>query len=57
MLEEKHNNSDGLWDMPIHSQQNTSFVIPKIHPGLYKHRNNKSYVTSSNTPKRLPSNR
>ena len=58
VLEVKRNHSDGLWDMPIYSQQkNTSFIMPKNHPGLHKHRNNISNFILSNAPKRLPSHK
>ena len=41
----------------ILNNKNTSFIMPKNHPGLYKHRNNESHFISSNAPKRLPSNK
>ena len=57
VLEGKRNHIDGLWDMTIHLQQNHTFIMPKTHPGLYKHIHNKSCVISSNIPKTLHINK
>ena len=58
VLEGKHTHSDGLWDITIHYlQEQLSFILPKTHPGLYGHRNNKLNIILSNTPKTLPSHK
>ena len=58
ILEGKLNHIDALWDMPVYSPPDKpSFMLPTTHPGLYESRNKKSYVISSNTPKRLSSHK